>query len=206
MRTVHRVGLLASFIANPIACGGGQSAREGSRSANTAATTASSDDSGASIATPLATMSGGTTTTTATLEDARESQGTRLVDARAVAPTAASSAPSARAPHGHDPGRGAADIRAIIQAHHDETRACYDSALPDHPGIEGDLYITWTIDPKGDVTQTSVDQSRSTIGEPRVAACILEIVKRIQFAPSPGGFETKAYYPFNFRPHHNRQP
>ncbi|MDP8999705.1 MAG: AgmX/PglI C-terminal domain-containing protein [Myxococcota bacterium] len=205
MRT-YRVGLLASFIGSPIACGSGQGAREGSRSADTAATAASFDDSGASIAAPFATPSGGTTTTTETLEDARESQGTRLVDARTVASTAGNSPPSVRAPHSHDPGRGAADIRAIVLAHRDETRACYDNALPNHPGIEGDLYITWTIDPQGDVTQTSVDQSRSTIGEPRVTACILEIVKRIQFAPSPGGFETKAYYPFNFRPHHHRRP
>ena len=27
----------------------------------------------------------------------------------------------------------------------------------------------------------------------------------IQFAPSPGGYETKAYYPFDFKPRHSQQ-
>ena len=107
--------------------------------------------------------------------------------------------------HRHDPGRGADDINAIVKAHRDEARACYDKALPDHPGIEGDLVITWTIDPKGNVTKTSLDVGPSTIAEPTVVSCISDVIKRIQFAPSPGGFETTASYPFNFHPRHSRQ-
>jgi hypothetical protein len=106
----------------------------------------------------------------------------------------------------HDPGRGPTDIRAIVVAHRDEARACYDKALQDHPGIEGDLVVIWTIDPKGNVTQTSLDSSRSQVTEPMVVACVSEIIKKIQFAPSPGGFETKAFYPFNFHPRHSKQP
>ena len=90
-------------------------------------------------------------------------------------------------------------------AHRDEARACYENALADHPGIEGDLRITWTIDPKGNVTQISLDPSHSQIAETTVVACVSDIVKKIQFAPSPGGFETKAFYPFNFHPRHNKQ-
>ena len=102
----------------------------------------------------------------------------------------------------HEPGRGPEDIRAIIMARRDEARACYDAGLKDHPGIEGDLVIAWTIDPKGNVTQASLDSSRSQIAEPTVVACVTDIIKKVQFAPSPGGFETKAFYPFNFHPHH----
>jgi hypothetical protein len=114
-------------------------------------------------------------------------------------------APPSKAPHTHDPGRGIDDINAIVKARRDEARACYDKALADHPGIEGDLVILWTIDPKGTVTKTSLDMSKSTISDPTVFACISEVIKRIQFAPSPGGFETKASYPFNFHPHHVKQ-
>lgn len=110
-----------------------------------------------------------------------------------------------RALHTHDPGRGIEDINAIVKAHRDEARACYDKALQDHSGIEGDVVISWTIDPKGNVTKTSLDIARSTISEPTLVACISEVIKRIQFAPSPGGFETKASYPFNFHPRHTRQ-
>jgi hypothetical protein len=93
-----------------------------------------------------------------------------------------------------------------VVAHRDEARACYDKALPDHPGIEGDLVIQWTIDPKGNVTQVSLDSSRSKIVEPGVAACVANVIKSIQFASSPGGYETKAFYPFNFHPHHGQHP
>ena len=62
--------------------------------------------------------------------------------------------------------------------------------------------IQWTIDPKGNVTQASADSTRSQITEPTVVACVTDIIKKIQFAASEGGYETRAFYPFNFRPRH----
>jgi hypothetical protein len=133
-------------------------------------------------------------------------QGAKLTETKTVVATAASasSAPSGAPKGGHagEPGRKPEDIRAIILARRDEARACYDNALKDHPGIEGDLTIAWTIDPKGNVSQVGLDGSRSQISEPTVIACISDIIKKVQFAASPGGFETKAYYPFNFHPRH----
>jgi hypothetical protein len=120
--------------------------------------------------------------------------------------SAGDAAPPPKAAHSHDAGRGPADIRAIVVAHRDEARACYDKGLAAHPGIEGDLVIQWTIDPKGKVTQVSVDAARSQIHEPGVAACIGDVIRKIQFAASPGGFETKAFYPFNFHPRGPQQP
>jgi hypothetical protein len=119
-----------------------------------------------------------------------------------VTATTAPSASASAGPHSHDPGRGTADIRAIIMSHRDEARACYDRAAPAHPGMEGDLVIQWTIDPKGNVTQVSADASRSTISDPAVVACVAGVIQKIQFAPSAGGFETRTFYPFNFHPHH----
>jgi hypothetical protein len=52
------------------------------------------------------------------------------------------------------------------------------------------------------VTGAAVDSSRSTIADAAVSDCIVNIIKKIQFAPSPGGYETKADYPFNFHPRH----
>jgi hypothetical protein len=87
-------------------------------------------------------------------------------------------------------------------ARRDEARACYDTAVAAHPGIEGDIVVTWTIDPKGAVTGVDADSSRSQISEPSLVSCLGDVIKKIQFASSPGGFETKASYPFNFHPHH----
>ena len=143
---------------------------------------------------------GTTTTTTTTLGAGSDLQGAKLTQTTTVASTTGSTAAPTRGPHTHEPGRGPADLRAIVIAHRDEARACYDAALNTHPGIKGDLLIQWTIDPKGNVTQFSQDTERSQITEPSVVACVGNVIKKIQFAPSPGGYETKAFYPFNFLP------
>ena len=89
---------------------------------------------------------------------------------RPALPNRRTPGPRRRRAHGHDIGRSPQDIRAIIQAHRDEARACYDAALKDHPGIQGDLVMKWTIDPKGQVTEVSVDASRSQISSRRSRA------------------------------------
>ena len=99
-----------------------------------------------------------------------------------------------------EPGRTAKDIQTIVGSRRDEARACYDKALASHPGIEGDLDIKWKIDPTGNVTEASVDTSKSQILEPSVGACIIEMIKKIKFAASAKGYETRAHYPFNFHP------
>ena len=79
------------------------------------------------------------------------------------------------------------------------------TALKDHPGIEGALVIQWTIDPKGTVIKASVDASRSAINETSVAACVIDIIKKIKFSEHPQGKETNTFYPFDFHPHTFKQ-
>jgi hypothetical protein len=133
-------------------------------------------------------------------------QGTKLTETHTVATSTGSAAPagSAAHPHDHDPGRNIADIQAIIQAHRDEAQACFEAGFASHPGIGGDLVMQWTIDPKGNVTHISADAARSGISEPTVLACVAGVVQKIQFAPSPGGYETKSSFPFKFR--HKAKP
>jgi hypothetical protein len=198
MRMVLGLAVLPLGVPVLIACGASHGPSDGARSASESSASAAPSESSA------AGDPAGPTTTTATLGDGGDGPGAKLADARTVASASASAAAPSKAPHSHDPGRDTADIRAIIVAHRDEARACYDRALPNHPGLEGDLVIKWTIDPKGNVTQVSSDTSRSQIAESTVVTCITDIIKKIQFASSPGGFETKASYPFNFHPHHGQ--
>lgn len=204
VRTRRRVVYpLLVCLVSCVACGGGESNSSGARSGQASAAV----DSKAHAS---STSSEEPTTTTA-LGNASESSGTKLVESKASAADAAAPAPSASAAatsHGaraHEPGRSVADIRAIVIAHRDEARACYDQALADHPGIEGDLVVDWTIDPKGNVSRISLDTARSQIVEPTVGACVVGIIKKIQFASSPGGYETRASYPFNFHPRRTSQ-
>jgi hypothetical protein len=184
-----------------LACGGGQAPTDGAKAPEPAGPPAAS-----AAASPGASPAsdGTSTTTSVTLADAGDLQGAKLTESHTVASTAPSASagntPPSNGPHAHDAGRGPADIRAIVMARRDEARACYDKGLAAHPGIEGDLVIQWTIDPKGNVTQVSADSARSQIHEPGVVACVGEVIRKIQFAASPGGFETKAFYPFNFHP------
>jgi hypothetical protein len=187
-----RLACLLSPFAVAAACGGGKGQTGGSKTPDTA------DSSSAGAAD---TSDGGpTTTTTTTLPDGGDLQGAKLSETHTVASTAGSTAPTPKGPHTHDPGRGIEDIKAIVVAHRPDARACYDKALPSHPGIQGDLVIQWTIDPKGAVTKISLDTSKSTITEPSVVSCVMDVIKAISFAASPGGFETNASYPFKFTP------
>jgi hypothetical protein len=203
MRTVFANGLSTSCLF-ALACGAGQAVSDRvnvAQSSDAAASTVSAepDRSRADDAGPA--------TTTLALGDGGNPQGAKLPEARSGDSTPSSpSQPPPKGAHTHDPGRGPQDIRAIVVAHRDEARACYDKALKDHPGIEGDLVIQWTIDPKGSVTQVTLDTSRSQITEPTVVACVAQIIKQIRFAESAGGFETKAFYPFNFHPRHSQPP
>lgn len=140
---------------------------------------------------------GATSTTTQTL--AGGGGATKLT------PLADGGADDGHGKHHAELGRSVADIRAIIVSHRDETRACYDSAVAAHPGIEGTIDIRWTIDPAGVVAESDVDTSHSEIVEPAVGNCLIAIVKKIHFNASPKGFETKAHYPFNFHPRGTHQ-
>jgi hypothetical protein len=188
-------GLVSALLAVG-ACGGQGANVDGAKAPEPTASAAPT----AAEAPASAIDAGPTTTTTATLADGGDLQGAKLTQTTTVASTTGSSAPPSKGPHAHEPGRGPADIRAIVVAHRDEARACYDAGLNTHPGIEGDLVIEWTIDPKGNVTQFSEDTQRSQIVEPGVVTCIGNVIKKIQFAASPGGYETRAFYPFNFHP------
>jgi hypothetical protein len=199
MRTIVALALLVPVLGVPLACGGGTADTGGAAhpgpGGSSAASPADSNPAAAANA-----DAGPATTTTATLGAGGDLQGAKLTQTTTVASTTGSTAPAPTGPHTHDPGRTVADFKAIMVAHKDEARTCYDAALPSHPGIEGDLVMQLTIDPKGNVTQVSLDSTRSQILEPSVAACVAKVIQKIQFAASPGGYETRTTFPYNFKP------
>lgn len=192
-------------LLTPVACGGGTGTGDGTK-APSSVSSAPSSASATDATAPAASAGSTTTTTTTTLGEGGDLQGAKLGSTTQVASTTSSAAPPGKGPHTHEIGRTPADLRAIMVAHRDEARACYDAAAPSHPGVQGDLVIQFTIDPKGNVTQISQDASRSQITEPTIVACVVGIIKKIQFAASPGGYETKAFFPYNFLPRHGTTP
>jgi len=200
----------SAFIAFAVACGGGAKEPSTSNTPGTSAAAGSADSPGKAAggdapgtanATEPAAAGGGTTTTTQ-LGSGGDLQGSKL--GSSVHTTTESKGESGpKSTHGqssNEPGRSAKDIQTIVSVRRDEARACYDKGLAAHPGIEGDLDVKWVIDPQGNVTDASVDTTKSQILEPSVGACIVDVIKKIKFAASAKGYETRAHYPFNFHP------
>lgn len=198
MQTGRTCGLLvcagAIGIATVVACGGAAAHVEGPKGPDVPPGAGGVAEAGVP-----------TTTTTVLLGDGGELTGTKLSSSSVLTldTSAKPDAGAAGASRGRSdaPGRRPADLMTIIGTHRDEARACYDAALKAHPGIEGNLDIKFTIDPKGVVVDGAADDGKSDIHEPGVVTCIVGVLKKIKFAEHPKGFETKAHYPFNFHPH-----
>jgi hypothetical protein len=180
-------GVLAGTVAT--ACGGNSKPAESPAGDTSASTSAEPSSSSA----------------TTTTDVPGEGQGTKLA-ASTAEPAASTPTASASASTGDgsepakDAGRTTNDIKALVTTHRSEARACYDSALKQHPGIEGDITVKWLIDPRGNVTEARIDEGRSTIKDDNLSACLIGLFKRLKFPASAKGFETRAAYPFNFHP------
>lgn len=145
---------------------------------------------------------GPTSTTTVLMGDAGELQGSKLTtnSGPMTFDGGKNEQPKPNASD-RDPGRTQQDIYAIIQNHRAEARACYDTYEKTHKGAKGNIDVTWKLDPQGKVVETGVDESKSDLKDPDLVKCIGDVIRKINWAPSPRGFETKAHYPFNFNPH-----
>jgi outer membrane biosynthesis protein TonB len=189
----------SAAVVMSVACGGGKA--DGGAPKTPEPSGSASGDGTSSSAAPGGGGggdTGGTTTTTA-LGDGGDLQGAKLSSSSKKEIETKGDA-GAKPPPGGEPGRKREDIQAIVMARRDEARACYDKALKDHPGIEGDLDVKFLIDPTGAVTEAEVDHSKSTIHEDAVGKCVVDVIKKIKFNKSDKGFETRAHYPFNFHP------
>lgn len=201
MRTSASVSLaltvLSGCLALTAACGGGKTPDPKTPTDGAPAVPATA---GATSGGPGDVGSGGTTTTTS-LPNGGELQGAKLGSStHSEVTTQGDAGPKAGPGHSQEPGRSAKDIQTIVLAHRDEARACYDKGIKDHPGPEGNLTVKFVIDPTGKVTDSSVDSTKSAISDQGIGACVNDVIKKITFAPSKGGFETRANYPFDFHP------
>jgi hypothetical protein len=222
MRTLFfRLGFAAFsslFVVAAVACGGGGKEGEGAKTAGSSGTSPGDTDAPKGFSSPGDTPAGasgaagpgssstgggsGGSTTTTQLGDGGDLQGAKL-GGKVHSETESKGDGGPKSTGGtsaQEPGRSAKDIQTIVAVRRDDARACYDKALAAHPGIEGDLDVKWVIDPQGNVTDASVDTTKSQILEPSVGTCVVDVIKKIKFAASAKGYETRAHYPFNFHP------
>lgn len=213
-RPILRLGFTALsslLVAGAVACGSGagadtksptsSGAPAGTDAVGAAPEAASTDKESGAAGAASPAESGGTTTTTQ-LGKGGDLQGAKLGgQVHTETESKGDGGPkSTKGQSANEAGRTVNDLRAIVAARRDEARACYDKGLAAHPGIEGDLDVKWVIDPEGNVSDAFVDTTKSTILEPSVGKCVVDVIKTIKFAASKGGYETRAHYPFNFHP------
>lgn len=96
--------------------------------------------------------------------------------------------------------RGKDQIQTVIAANRERVRACYDAAQKNDPGIQGDLVVTFVINPDGSVKSAEVNPQESEIHSPELDTCAIGVLKTLKFPASSRGLESKVNYPFNFKP------
>lgn len=148
----------------------------------------------ASPASPHAEQAPGATP--AEPEEANAAPPTTPAEQSTAEPPGASSAPGG----GPADTRSKEDIQRVVAEGREGVRACYDAALAQNPGIEGDLVVEFVISPSGDVKQAEVRWAESDIHVPELDTCAVEAVRSLEFPPSSRGLESKVTYPFNFHP------
>ena len=102
------------------------------------------------------------------------------------------------APPGHpdvepDPGLTKQDINAVVHAHLDAVKSCYEAELAKQANLSGELELAWTIAKDGHVERASV--ARSTLGNDDVSSCIVAEVRRWVF-PQAEQATRVGRYPF----------
>jgi hypothetical protein len=118
-------------------------------------------------------------------------------------PQSAAAAPAAdesAAPADQEDDRTMEVIAAVVKANRQKARDCYEKALKQNSGLKGDLVVHFTLKPNGKVKEATLNRERSTITEPSVVTCVIDVIRSLEYPKSSKGFESTVNYPFNFNP------
>jgi hypothetical protein len=152
-------------------------------------------------------------TAAAHVDPARAAEHAKLVRAidEARAKRLAAAAPPAPQPNSSQSPPPAADdqnqdldkdyIRAQMQDVVPLVKECYEQALVDHPDLDGDLVVTFTIEGEpgvgGVISSSAIDPS-SSITDPSMGECVSESMYALELAAPSGGGVVTVTYPFHF--------
>ncbi len=91
-----------------------------------------------------------------------------------------------------------ASIQRVIKRERRAMQALYEAALKRSPKLRGKIVLKLHINADGRVTKASV--SEDGIGDPRLAAGLIRLARRLRFPKPPGGGSVVINYPVVFRP------
>jgi TonB family protein len=110
-----------------------------------------------------------------------------------IAEPSTTSAPSTR-PSDAQGGLSADQIKVVVMANLTPLRNCYESEASHNPELKGYVSAKWTIGKNGRVTDATI--LSSTMNDGKVDACIVKVIKRWDFPPSPA--PSTVEWPFKF--------
>ncbi|MCX6123210.1 MAG: AgmX/PglI C-terminal domain-containing protein [Proteobacteria bacterium] len=95
-------------------------------------------------------------------------------------------------------GLTAQEIMAVIRAHLNEIRHCYEQLLQRSPSASGKLAVNFTVALSGNVSAVNV--SESTLNDSVMRGCVTGHIQRWDFPKPRGGQPVTVNYPFVFNP------
>jgi tetratricopeptide (TPR) repeat protein len=96
-------------------------------------------------------------------------------------------------------------ISRVIRSQLARVRHCYQRELSMKPDLQGRVVVRFTILENGQVGERSI--MSTTLADPRVESCVLEVIGSLEFPAVPGGGLVIVNYPFVFeRPEESPVP
>jgi outer membrane biosynthesis protein TonB len=95
-------------------------------------------------------------------------------------------------------GLTAQEIMAVIRAHLNEIRHCYEQLLQRSPSASGKIAVNFVVSLSGSVSSVSV--SEATLNDSVMRGCVTGHIQRWDFPKPRGGQPVTVNYPFVFNP------
>jgi TonB family protein len=95
-------------------------------------------------------------------------------------------------------GLTAQEIMAVIRAHLNEIRHCYEQLLQRSPSASGKISVNFTVALSGNVSSVSV--AEATLNDSVMRGCVTGHIQRWDFPKPRGGQPVTVNYPFVFNP------
>jgi TonB family protein len=87
-------------------------------------------------------------------------------------------------------------IGRVMKANLVRFKRCYEVQLKTKPKLEGTIIPRFTIGDRGTVTDASI--ASTSMNDPEVEACVLSVVRELQFPPTQRGRTMVISYPLKF--------
>lgn len=211
--TANAIALgLVLAVASFAACSGSSTSTPSSQPQG--ATSAASEDKGASSAAPTGESSAASDTSAAPETPAPKKaakQPETAADCKEIKSEIVNEPPENAVPMNNATAPSAdagvvsdrlSPLAQLMRSNRDKFRCCFDLWGRKNPGGAGRVSLRLKLDPEGKLTSSEIVAKDTTVSAPEVHSCMLEVAKVLSFPKSQSGKETTYTHPFDFKARH----